>query len=137
AFQMAVDTAFGADMPYVSLRNAAAGRPGKTLLFDELLKSEPTKSVDDAFDAVGPDTVAKFLFTSGTTGSPKAVIQTQRMLCSNQEMIADCYQYFREEPPVLVDWAPWNHTAAGNKCFNIAIYNGGTTTSIAASPLPH
>jgi len=126
AFQMAVDTAFGADMPYVSLRNAAAGRPGKTLLFDELLKSEPTKSVDDAFDAVGPDTVAKFLFTSGTTGSPKAVIQTQRMLCSNMEMVADCYAFMRDEPPVLVDWAPWNHTASGNKVFNIVIYNGGT-----------
>lgn len=126
AFQAAVDTTFGTDIPYVSLRNAPTGRPGKTLLFEELLKSEPTGNVDDAFDAVGPDTIAKFLFTSGTTGSPKAVIQTQRMLCSNMEMVADCYAFLRDEPPVLVDWAPWNHTASGNKVFNLAIYNGGT-----------
>jgi feruloyl-CoA synthase len=92
--------------------------------------------VDKAFDAVGPDTVAKFLFTSGTTGSPKAVIQTQRMLCSNQEMVTDCYSYFRDEPPVLVDWAPWNHTASGNKVFNIAIYNGGTYYIDRGKPSP-
>jgi feruloyl-CoA synthase len=92
--------------------------------------------VDEAFDAVGPDTVAKFLFTSGTTGSPKGVIQTQRMLCSNQEMVADCYAYFRDEPPVLVDWSPWNHTASGNKCFNIVIYHGGTYYIDRGKPTP-
>jgi feruloyl-CoA synthase len=85
---------------------------------------------------VGPHTIAKFLFTSGTTGSPKAVIQTQRMLCSNQEMVADCYAYFRDEPPVVVDWAPWNHTASGNKVFNLVIYNGGTYYIDRGKPTP-
>ena len=136
ALQTAVDTAFGGDIPFVSLRNAAKDRPGKTFFFNELLASEPTQSVDDAFDAVGPDTVAKFLFTSGTTGSPKAVIQTQRMLCSNMEMVADCYAFMRDEPPVLVDWAPWNHTASGNKVFNIVIYNGGTYYIDYGKPSP-
>ena len=125
AFRDAVDAVFGREFPLAGVRALPPGRPN-TYSFEEILQTQPTPDVDRAYDAVGPDTVAKFLFTSGTTGSPKAVIQTQRMLCSNQEMVADCYQYFREEPPVLVDWAPWNHTAAGNKCFNIAIYNGGT-----------
>ncbi|MEQ1408430.1 feruloyl-CoA synthase [Neorhizobium sp. Rsf11] len=134
-FQKAVDTAFGADMPFAAIRNLPDGRPN-THLFDDILRTEPTGAVDAAFDAVGPDTVAKFLFTSGTTGSPKAVIQTQRMLCSNQEMVADCYAYFREEPPVLVDWSPWNHTASGNKCFNLVIYHGGTYYIDRGKPTP-
>ncbi|WP_117192808.1 feruloyl-CoA synthase [Rhizobium terrae] len=135
AFRKAVDTAFGAEIPFAAMRNLPEGRPN-TYLFDTILKTEPTEAVDKAFDTVGPDTVAKFLFTSGTTGSPKAVIQTQRMLCSNQEMVADCYSYFRDEPPILVDWAPWNHTASGNKVFNIAIYNGGTYYIDRGKPSP-
>ncbi|MGK9053724.1 feruloyl-CoA synthase [Neorhizobium petrolearium] len=135
AFRKAVDTAFGADIPFAATRNLPEDRPN-TYLFEDILKTGATEAVDKAFDAVGPDTVAKFLFTSGTTGSPKAVIQTQRMLCSNQEMVADCYSYFRDEPPILVDWAPWNHTASGNKCFNIAIYNGGTYYIDRGKPSP-
>ena len=135
AFQKAVDAAFGIEIPYVSTRNPASGR-GKTLLLDELLATEPGQAVDAAFDAVGPDTIAKFLFTSGTTGSPKAVIQTQRMLCSNQEMVADCYGFLRDEPPVIVDWAPWNHTASGNKVFNLVLYNGGTFYIDKGKPTP-
>ncbi|MDR6816356.1 feruloyl-CoA synthase [Neorhizobium sp. 2083] len=135
AFRKAVDTAFGADIPFAGMHNLPEDRPN-TYLLDDILKTEPTEAVDRAFDAVGPDTVAKFLFTSGTTGSPKAVIQTQRMLCSNQEMVTDCYSYFRDEPPVLVDWAPWNHTASGNKVFNIAIYNGGTYYIDRGKPSP-
>jgi feruloyl-CoA synthase len=130
-----VDTAFGSEIPFAALRNLPNDR-ANIYLFDDILKTEPTAEADEAYDAVGPDTVAKFLFTSGTTGSPKAVIQTQRMLCSNQEMVADCYSYFRDEPPVLVDWAPWNHTASGNKCFNIAIYNGGTYYIDRGKPSP-
>jgi feruloyl-CoA synthase len=81
--------------------------------------------------------VAKFLFTSGTTGSPKAVIQTQAMLCSNQVMIADAYAFLSQEPPVLVDWAPWNHTASGNKVFNMAIFHGGTYYIDDGRPTPN
>ncbi|SFI87397.1 feruloyl-CoA synthase [Aerobium aerolatum] len=135
-YQTAVDAAFGPHMPVIALRNAALKRPGDVLRFDELLQTEPTDRVDEAFDAVGPDTVAKFLFTSGTTGSPKAVIQTQRMLCSNMEMVTDCYAFMREEPPVLVDWAPWNHIASGNKVFNLVIYNGGTYYIDYGKPTP-
>lgn len=135
AFVEAVDAAFGPDIPFVSARNPVPDRRN-AVRFDSLLQAGAGPSVDAAFEAVGPNTIAKFLFTSGTTGSPKAVIQTQRMLCSNQEMVADCYSYLRSEPPVIVDWAPWNHTASGNKVFNLVIYNGGTFYIDRGKPTP-
>lgn len=134
-FANAIATVFDADLPLVVVDNAPEGR-ANVYSFANIIKTEPTEAVDRAFDAVGPDTVAKFLFTSGTTGSPKAVIQTQRMLCSNQQMVQDCYAYFRDEPPIIVDWAPWNHTASGNKVFNIAIYNGGSYYIDRGKPTP-
>lgn len=100
--------------------------PGITLGWNELIATPVTAEVDAANAATGPETVAKFLFTSGTTGNPKAVIQTQRMMCANMEQMTDCYAYLRDEPPIILDWAPWNHVAAGNLCFNTAIYLGGT-----------
>lgn len=135
AFAPAVDAVFGRDMLLAAARDLPSGR-GNTVSFAAIAATEPTSAVHEAFAAVGPDTVAKFLFTSGTTGSPKAVIQTQRMLCSNQEMIADCYAFMRDEPPVVVDWAPWNHTASGNKVFNLIIYNGGTYYIDRGKPSP-
>lgn len=76
--------------------------------------------------ALTPDTVLKYLFTSGSTGSPKAVINTNRMICASQDMIRDCYRYLADQPPVVLDWAPWNHTAAGNKVCYLVLTNGGT-----------
>ena len=83
-------------------------------------------AVNCAHAKVGPDTIAKILFTSGSTGHPKGVINTQRMLCSNQEMIRAALPCLAEEPPVLCDWLPWNHTFGGNHNFGIALFNGGT-----------
>jgi feruloyl-CoA synthase len=76
------------------------------------------------------------LFTSGSTGNPKAVINTQRMWCSNQEMICTALAYFRDEPPTIVDWAPWHHTAGGNHDFGFVLYNGGTLYIDEGKPLP-
>jgi feruloyl-CoA synthase len=123
-YARAIAAAIDGDVPVVATENPPADR--RTNRFAELAQTPATDDVDRAHAAVGPDTVAKFLFTSGTTGSPKAVIQSQRMLCSNQEMVASCYAFMREEPPVVVDWAPWHHTASGNKVFNMVLYNGGT-----------
>ncbi|MDQ6626839.1 MAG: AMP-binding protein, partial [Pseudomonadota bacterium] len=81
--------------------------------FADLLATVPTAAVDAAHAAVGPDTIAKFLFTSGSTKLPKGVINTQRMLCANQQMIVQCFPSLAAEPPVLVDWLPWNHTFGG------------------------
>ena len=76
--------------------------------------------------AASPDAVAKILFTSGSTGMPKGVINTHRMLCANQAMLAATWPFVGDMPPVLVDWLPWNHTFGGNFCFNLALFNGGT-----------
>ncbi|TKT74720.1 feruloyl-CoA synthase [Aquamicrobium sp. LC103] len=107
-----------------------------TALFDEMIATMPTSAVDDAHSAVTADTIAKFLFTSGSTGMPKAVINTQRMVCCNQVMIASALAFLQDEPPVLVDWLPWNHTAGGNHNFGITIHNGGTMYIDDGSPTP-
>ena len=99
-------------------------------------EAEPGAALERAHAAVGPDTIAKFLFTSGSTGMPKAVINTQRMWCANQAMIASQFAFFRDEPPVVVDWAPWHHTAAGNHDFGLVIYNGGSYYIDAGKPMP-
>jgi feruloyl-CoA synthase len=100
-------------------------------------KERPVSAaLDAAHGMVGPDTIAKFLFTSGSTGAPKAVINTQRMWCSNQKLAATMFAYFQDEPPVLVEWAPWHHTAAGNKGFGMALYNGGSYYIDEGKPLP-
>src|SRR5947209_2172707 len=93
-------------------------------------------AADVAHGKVGPNTIAKFLFTSGSTGMPKGVINTQRMLCSNQAMIASALQFFADEPPVIVDWAPWHHTAGGNHDVGIVLNNGGTLYIDGGKPLP-
>src|ERR1044072_8674203 len=89
-----------------------------------------------AADALAPDTIAKFLFTSGSTGVPKAVINTQRMWCANQEMARSVLAFMQDEPPVLVEWAPWHHTAGGNKDFGLVLWNGGTMYIDEGRPLP-
>src|SRR5215212_2857744 len=99
------------------------------------LDADPT-AADAAHGRVTPDTIAKFLFTSGSTGMPKGVINTQRMWCSNQAMIASALQFFADEPPVLVDWAPWHHTAGGNHDVGLVLYNGGTLYIDGGKPMP-
>jgi len=94
--------------------------------FAELASATPGEVVEEAHARVGSDTVAKVLFTSGSTGRPKGVITTQRMLCSNQEMLTTLLAFVREEPPVLCDWLPWNHTFGGSHNFGLVLYNGGT-----------
>ncbi|HXJ08353.1 MAG TPA: feruloyl-CoA synthase [Burkholderiales bacterium] len=93
-------------------------------------------AVDQAHARVTPDTIAKLLFTSGSTGNPKAVINTQRMWCANQEMARTMLAFVQDEPPVMVEWAPWHHTAGGNKDFGLALYNGGTLYIDEGKPLP-
>jgi feruloyl-CoA synthase len=94
--------------------------------FSVLETTAATDAVDRSHAAVGPDTIAKFLFTSGSTGTPKGVINTQRMLCSNQEMVRTMLPFVVDDPPVLCDWLPWNHTFAGNHDFGLVLYNGGS-----------
>jgi feruloyl-CoA synthase len=103
--------------------------------FGTLLRSTPA-TVDAANAAVGPDSIAKFLFTSGSTRLPKAVTTTHRMLCANQQMLLQTFPFFAEVPPVLVDWLPWNHTFGGSHNVGIALYNGGTYYIDDGQPTP-
>jgi feruloyl-CoA synthase len=84
----------------------------------------------------GPDTVAKLLFTSGSTGEPKAVVTTQRMLCANQQAMRQVWPFLDEQPPVLLDWLPWSHTFGGSHNVGMALYNGGTLFIDDGRPAP-
>jgi feruloyl-CoA synthase len=125
------------DLDKVELVVSAAPPEGyRATLFSELTRTTPTPAVEQAHARVGPDTVAKILFTSGSTGMPKGVLNTQRMMCSNQQAIAQVWPFLEKKPPVIVDWLPWNHTFGGNHNFNMVLRNGGTLYIDAGKPAP-
>lgn len=133
-FFRSIEAVISPDVETVVTRNPIVGR--KTTLFEQLQATQASSAVDLAHAQVSPDTIAKFLFTSGSTAAPKAVINTQRMWCSNQEMIRNVFAYFQDEPPILIDWAPWHHTGGGNHDFGIALYNGGSFYIDDGKPTP-
>jgi feruloyl-CoA synthase len=104
--------------------------------FADLMATGPGPEAEAAHAAVGPDSIAKFLFTSGSTKLPKGVINTHRMWCANLQQIAQAFAFLADEPPVLVDWLPWNHTFGGNHNIGIALYNGGTLYLDDGKPTP-
>ncbi|HEY7392265.1 MAG TPA: feruloyl-CoA synthase [Bryobacteraceae bacterium] len=107
-----------------------------TTLFSDLLSTAPGPFLEAASAKITGDTIAKILFTSGSTGMPKGVINTHRMWSSNQEMACAMFPFVTEEPPVLVDWLPWNHTFAGNSDVGLVLYNGGTYYIDDGKPTP-
>ena len=124
AYAKAIKAVIGDDVEVVLGRGEIEGR--KTTPFAALRASVPGALEPSAHAAVGPDTIAKFLCTSGSTKNPKGVINTQRMLCANQQMLRQTFAFVADEPPVLVDWLPWNHTFGGNHNVGLVLYNGGT-----------
>ena len=123
-YEKALRAILAPDMTLLTARDPVSDLP--TVMFECAAATVATSAVDAADAAVTPDTVSKFLFTSGSTGMPKAVINTQRMMTCNQVMIASALAFLQDEPPVMVDWLPWNHTAGGNHNFGITLHNGGT-----------
>ena len=123
-YRRALDCALGEDIEIVFAEESIPRRSSSS--FDEISSVTPTEAVDAAHAAIVPDDIAKFLFSSGSTGLPKAVINTHRMICSNQQMILQGFRFLSEAPPIIVDWMPWNHTAGGNHNTGMTLYNGGT-----------
>ncbi len=130
----AIQAIIPADVEVVLVQGSLEGRASTP--FATLLDTAATDAVDAAIAATGPDTIVKFLFTSGSTKLPKAVINTQSMWCANQQQMRQSMPVLTETPPVLVDWLPWNHTFGGNHNFGLVLYNGGTLYIDEGKPVP-
>ena len=122
------------DVEVVMHNGNVAGR--NTTSFAQLCAIPASDAVDHAMAATGPDTIVKFLFTSGSTKLPKAVINTNRMCCANQQQMTQSMPVLAEKPLVLVDWLPWNHTFGGNHNFGMVVYHGGTLYIDDGKPTP-
>jgi feruloyl-CoA synthase len=116
-------------------RNAKGELPG-VVSFADLLATKPGRAVDDAFTKVDPDAPAKILLTSGSTGFPKGVINTQRMMTASMTQCGQAWPFLMDRPPVLCDWLPWNHTFGSNFCFNSVLRFGGTLYIDEGRPIP-
>ena len=134
AFARAIAAAVPADAEIVVTADPPGSR--QTTPFADLMKTQPTPAVEAAHAKVEPGTIAKILFTSGSTGQPKGVINTQLMLCANQAMIRAGLAFLADEPPVIVDWLPWNHTFGSNHNFGLVLDNGGSLYIDEGKPLP-
>jgi feruloyl-CoA synthase len=133
-FSRALAAAVPASAEVVVTASPTAER--QTTLFASLPATQPTPAVEAAHATVGAASIAKILFTSGSTGQPKGVINTQLMLCANQAMIRSGFAFLADEPPVVVDWLPWNHTFGSNHNFNMVLDNGGSLYIDDGKPMP-
>jgi feruloyl-CoA synthase len=124
AYGPAIAACVTADATVVLSSGELTGRAH--VAFGDLLATASGAEAAAAHARVAADTIAKFLFTSGSTKQPKGVINTHRMLCANLQQIVQTFRFLAEEPPVLIDWLPWNHTFGGNHNTGIVLYNGGT-----------
>ncbi|MEY2804989.1 MAG: hypothetical protein RL657_2325 [Pseudomonadota bacterium] len=133
-YAQAIAAAVPADCLVALAEGQCPDRP--TLSMQDLQATPATDAVDRAMAATGPDTIAKFLFTSGSTKLPKAVINTQRLWCANQQQMVQSMPVLAQSPLVLVDWLPWNHTFGGNHNFGMILYHGGTLYIDDGKPTP-
>ena len=133
-YAKAIAATVGAETEVVMAEGAVPNRA--VTAFDSLCATPASPAVDAARAATGPDTIVKFLFTSGSTKLPKAVINTQRLWCANQQQMAQSMPVLAETPLVLVDWLPWNHTFGGNHNFGMTVFHGGTLYIDDGKPTP-
>ena len=123
-YAKAIAASVNADMEVVIAEGTLSERA--CTRFEDLCATPASDAVEHASAATGPDTIVKFLFTSGSTKLPKAVINTNRMWCANQQQMSQSMPVLLEQPLVLVDWLPWNHTFGGNHNFGMVVFHGGT-----------
>lgn len=133
-FSRGIQACVAADTEVVVTQGEVEGRT--VTLFESLLTTPPGPTGDAAHAATDGDTVAKIMFTSGSTKQPKGVIVTNGMWTANQQMIAQALAFLQDEPPIVVDWLPWNHTFGGNHNIGIVVYNGGTLYLDEGKPTP-
>ena len=133
-YAKAIAATVSSDMEIVMNEGGVEGK--QVTAFAALCSTPATAQVDAAIAATGPDTIVKFLFTSGSTKLPKAVINTQRLWCANQQQMAQSMPVLAESPLVLVDWLPWNHTFGGNHNFGMVVFHGGTMYIDDGKPTP-
>jgi feruloyl-CoA synthase len=117
-----------------------AGRNGANLdpvtPFADLARTRPGPAVEAAVARTDTHTIAKFLLTSGSTGFPKAVINTHGMLAANQQALVQVWPFLEDGELVLLDWLPWNHTFGGNHNFNLVLRHAGTLYIDGGKPMP-
>ena len=133
-YAKAIAATASSDMEIVMNEGGIEGQ--QVTSFEALCQTPATSQVDAAIAATGPDTIVKFLFTSGSTKMPKAVINTQRLWCANQQQMMQSMPVLAEAPLVLVDWLPWNHTFGGNHNFGMVVFHGGTMYIDDGKPTP-
>ena len=133
-YAKAIAATASSDMEIVMNEGGIEGQ--QVTSFKALCQTPATSQVDAAIAATGPDTIVKFLFTSGSTKMPKAVINTQRLWCANQQQMMQSMPVLAEAPLVLVDWLPWNHTFGGNHNFGMVVFHGGTMYIDDGKPKP-
>src|SRR5512134_773415 len=114
----------------------AKGELPNVVNFADLLAAKPGRAVEEAFARVTPESTAKILLTSGSTGFPKGVINTQRMMTASMTQCGQAWPFLKDRPPVLCDWLPWNHTFGSNFCFNAVLRFGGTLYIDEGRPIP-
>ena len=133
-YAKAIAATVSSDMEIVMNEGGIEGQ--QVTSFEALCQTPTTAQVEAAIAATGPDTIVKFLFTSGSTKMPKAVINTQRLWCANQQQMMQSMPVLAEAPLVLVDWLPWNHTFGGNHNFGMVVFHGGTMYIDDGKPTP-
>jgi len=132
-FTRAIQSMVSPDCPIVG-DGQIAGRDVVTM---DQLERDSSHSIEQLHAATNADSIAKFLLTSGSTGVPKAVITTQRMICANAVMVRQSMPFLADSPPVLVDWLPWNHTFGGTHNVSVALFNGGSLYIDDGKPTPN